>query len=124
VRVIYPSGKTALLRGQVDLMVDTIKVALVAGYTYDDTDTTLADIGTLAAPGVIVSMTSVSNGQAVCADVTFTALTGSSDITGLVIYQDPDTLLAYVDGRADTVPISITPNGADVTFTFDYLIKI
>lgn len=123
-RIIYPTGKTALLRGQVDLLADTIKLVPVAGYTYDETDAVLADVGALAAAPVIVSVTNVSAGQAICDDVTFPALAGSADVTGLIIYQDPNRLLAYVDQRADTVPIGVTPTGGDVTFSFDYLLKI
>ena len=123
-RVIYPAGKTALLRGQVDMMADTIRVALVAGYIYDPAHAVLGDIGPLAAPGAIVSVTDVIEGRAVCEDVTFVDLTGPAAITGLVVYRDPDVLLAFMDQRADTVPISVTPNGADVTFSFDHLVKI
>jgi hypothetical protein len=123
-RVIYPSGKDALLRGDVDMLADTIKVALVSGYVYDAADTVIADIGAIAAPGVIVSVTDVSGGRALCADVVFNNLSGANVIDGLIIYRDPDVLLGYCSQRADTTPVSVTPNGGDVTFSFDFLIKI
>jgi hypothetical protein len=124
VRVIYPAGKTALLRGQVDMLTDTIRVALVSGYVYDAAHATLADVGPLAAPGTIASITDVIEGRAVCEDITYPDLAGAGVINGLVVYRDPDVLLAFMDQRADTVPIAVTPNGGDVTFSFDYLIKI
>ena len=123
-RVIYPSGKEALLRGDVHMLTDTIKVALTSGYTYDATDTVIADVGTLAAPGVIVSMLAVTGGKATCQDVVFNSLSGSNVIDGLVIFKDPDVLLGFCNQRADTTPVNVTPNGGDVTFSFDFLIKI
>lgn len=123
-RAVYPAGKTALLKGEVDMLTDTIKVALVAGYVYDATDAVIADVGPLAAPGVITTVTDVTGGRALCADVVFNNLTGAAVIDGLVIYKDGGALLGYCSQRADTVPIGVTPNGGDVTFTFDFLIKV
>ena len=126
-RVIYPAAKEALLRGQFDLMADTIKAQLVGAYTYAADDVTTADLaGTVGSP-VIVSVTSVTDGIALCADVVYNNLSGA-DVTGIVFFQDntpdPGVLISYTDQRADTVPIHVVPNGADVTFSFDFMIKI
>ena len=122
-RAIYPAGKEALLRGTVDLMVDTIKAQLVGVYTYNAADADATDlVGQIGAP-LIVSVTSVTNGTASCEDLVWVALTGAT-VTGIVIYQDSGPLLAYTNQRADTTPVNVVPNGADVTFSFDYLLKI
>lgn len=126
-RVIYPTGKEALLRGQIDLMTDTIKAQLVGAYTYADDDATTDDLAGLVGSPVIVSVSSVTNGIALCADVVYNNLSGT-DVTGIVFYQDntpdPGVLISYTNQRADTVPIHVVPNGADVTFSFDFMIKI
>jgi hypothetical protein len=126
-RVIYPTGKEALLRGQIDLMTDTIKAQLVGAYTYDAADVTTGDLAGLVGSPVIVAVSSVTNGIALCADVVYNNLSGA-DVTGIVFYQDltpdPGVLISFVDQRADTVPIHVVPNGGDVTFSFDFMIKI
>jgi len=127
-RVIYPSAKTALLRGQIDLLADTVKAQLVgAGYTYNAAHDTTDDLTGTVGAALIVSVTDVTDGVALCADLVYVDLTGA-EVTGIVFYQDntpdPGVLLSYCDQRADTVPISVVPNGADVTFSFDYLMKI
>jgi hypothetical protein len=127
VRVLYPTGKQALLRGQIDLETDTIKAQLVGGYTYDGAHNDTSDLTGLVGTAVIVDVTDTTGGVALCADVVYSDLTGA-DVTGIVFYKDnapdPGTLLTFTDQRADTVPINVEPNGADVTFTFDFLLKI
>jgi hypothetical protein len=123
VRVIYPVGKEALLRGQIDLMADTIKAQLVGAYTYNPADTIVDDLVDLVSVPLIVSVTDVAGGVALCADLVYVDLTGNT-VTGIVIYQDAGPLIAYTNQRADTVPINVVPNGADVTFSFDFLLKI
>lgn len=126
---VYMAGRDAMLRGQVDFMADTIKVALVGDdFTFDDTDETLSDVTVLAVDHVVLSPTAVTNGRVTVEDVTFPSVTGA-DIGGLVVYKDTgdpatSTLIAAIDGRADTVPLDITPNGGDIVFSFNYLVKI
>lgn len=122
-RVIYPVGKEALLRGQIDLMADTIKAQLVGAYTYNPADAIVDDLVDLVGAPLIVSVTDVTGGVALCADLVYVDLTGNT-VTGIVIYQDAGPLIAYTNQRADTVPINVVPNGADVTFSFDFLLKI
>lgn len=124
-RAVYPSAKTAFLRGQVDLLADTIKAQLVGAYTYDPAHVDTDDLTGLVGTAVIVSVTDVANGVALCADLIYADLTGA-DVTGIAFYRDgiPGTLLSFTDQRGDTTPLAVTPNGGDVTFTFDYLLKI
>lgn len=122
-RVIYPAGKDALLRGQIDLMVDSIKAQLVGAYTYNDADADATDLTGLVGPAIPVSVTDVNNGTALCADLVFNNLSGAP-VTGIVFYKDMEMLLAYTNQRADTTPINVTPTGVDVAFSFDFLIRI
>lgn len=122
-RVIYPVGKEALLRGQIDLMTDTIKAQLVGAYTYQPADADVDDLVDLVGAPLIVSVTDVAGGIALCADLVYVDL-GGNTVTGIVFYQDAGPLIAYTNQRADTVPINVVPNGADVTFSFDFLLKI
>lgn len=124
-KVVWPSAKEALLRGDMDLLVDTFKLVMVAGYVYDATDELLADVAETTGDAVIVTVTSVDGGVVLVSDVVFPDVTGDDPITGLIAYQDGSgQLLSYTDQRGDTVPLSIVPNGGDLTFSFDHLVKI
>lgn len=125
-RAIYPAGKELLLRGDVDLVTDTIKVALVGTYTYDATDTGLADVTGIIGTAQIVSVNAITGGVVTIDDVTFADVGGTDHVTGVITYRDgtPFPLLAYASQRADTVPIDVTPTGGDITLSFNYLLKI
>lgn len=127
-RVIYPSGKEALLRGQIDLMADTIKAQLVGAYTYNPAHVDTDDLTGLVGTALVVSVTDVAGGVALCADLVYDNLTGA-DVTGIAFYHQvdvdtPGTLLSFTDQRGDTTPLAVTPNGGDVTFSFNFLLKI
>jgi hypothetical protein len=123
VRVVYPAGKTAMLRGQLDMMADTIRAQLVSS-PYEPTDEVIADVTGLIGSSVIITGIDVVNGQATADDITFPAVGGSTHVTGVVLYKDGGTLISFSDQRADTVPIDITPNGGDITMTYAYLVRI
>lgn len=127
----YMAGRNAVLAGDIDFDADTIHVALTGpSYTFDDTDVHLADVAGLRSDAHrIVTVTAISNGRVQVADVVFPDVSGTDHVTGLVVYHytgDPDTgtLIAAVTTRADTIPLDVTPNGGDLTFSFNYLVKI
>lgn len=127
----YMAARTAALQGDIDFEVDTIRLALTGySFTLDDTDTHLADVtGLLGVSHVIANVTSVANGRVQVADALFNDVSGPDHVTGLLVYKDtgdPATapLIAHVNARADTVPIDVAPNGGDLTFSFNYLVKI
>lgn len=127
----YSAGRSALLAGDIDFDADTIALALVGpDYVFDDTQTHLSEVaGLLAVPHVIASVTTINAGRVLVADVVFPNIGGATHVTGLVVYRnsgDPDTsvLIAAVTTRADTVPLDIAPNGGDITFSFNYLVKV
>ena len=121
---LYPKFKESALQAGVNMSSGTIKVALVntGSYTYSSTDqfysaVTAAAVGT---PQTIGSKT-FTNGVFSGANVTFTAVTGST-ASALVIYLDTGTaatspLIAYIDTSVTGLPV--TPNGGDIGITWN-----
>ena len=125
-RAIYPSAKTAFLRGQMDFEVDTFKAQLTTGAFYDATHVNLVDATGLIGPAVVLNGITVADGIARVDDVTFPDVGGGSQIQGVVIFKDgiPAPLVAFINQRRDTVPIDVPATGGDVTLSFDYLVKL
>lgn len=123
---LYPLWKQQLLQftANNNLSAGTVKVALIdtGTYTYSAahqfwTSASAASIGT---PQTIGSKT-FTNGTFDGADVTFTAVTGSS-VEALIIWIDTGTagtspLVAYIDTSVTGLPV--TPNGGDITITWN-----
>lgn len=107
----------------VDLSDDTIKVALVdtGTYTYSSAHEFYSSVsGVVGTPATLSSKT-VTNGVFDAADVTFTAVSGSS-VEALIIYKDTGTtstssLIAYIDTVSSGLPV--TPNGGDITISWN-----
>lgn len=124
----YPSALNAVLRGDVHFEIDTFRAQMVGDpFTFDTTDTVRADItGQIGTP-VIVSVLSITDGRAIVNDIVFPSVGGTEPVTGLVVYQDTasvDRLICCIDRRADTVPLGVEPNGGDLVFSLNYLVKI
>lgn len=120
---LYGLGRQAFLEGEIDWADDDIKCVLVDTGTYTvsiDADQYHSDLsGIVATSGNLASKT-VTLGTADAADVTFSAVTGST-VEALVIYKDTGVsatspLIAYID-TATGLPV--TPNGGDITVTWD-----
>lgn len=123
---LYPKWKEQLLQFTTNNNVSagTVKVALIdtGVYTYNSTNqfwssAVSASVGT---PQTIGTKT-FTNGVFDGADVTFTAVTGSS-AEALVLYIDTGTagtspLVAYIDTSVTGLPV--TPNGGDITITWN-----
>jgi hypothetical protein len=128
---LYPKWKEQLLQftANNNLSAGTVKVALVdtGVYTYNSADqfydaSTGSDVqsATVGTPQTLGSKT-FTNGTFDAADVTFTAVTGSS-VEALVIYIDTGTpttspLVAYIDTSVTGLPV--TPNGGNITITWN-----
>lgn len=122
---IYPKYKELLLGTQTNssLTGGTVKVALVdtGTYTYSTAHDFYNDVsGVVGTPQTIGSAT-VTSGTFDGADVTFTAVSGSS-VEALVIYIDTGVsstspLVAYIDSSVTGLPF--TPSGGDVTITWN-----
>jgi hypothetical protein len=116
---LYPTGKKAILDGDVDLLVDTIKVGLVdlGTYTYNSAhdfydDISAAIVGT---PQTLGTKTT-TGGVFDAADVTFTAVSGAT-VEAIAIWKDTGVagtsqLIAFLDTGVTGLPV--TPNGGDI----------
>src|SRR4051812_16389599 len=122
---MYAKGLQKFLEGGIAYLTDNIKCVLVdaADYTVNlATHEFLSDIAVVArvaTSGNLISKTS-TGGVADAADIVFTAVTGDQS-EALVIYKDTGSaatspLISYID-TATGLPV--TPNGADVTVTWD-----
>ena len=119
---LYPLGKKAILDGDVDLLVDTIKVALVDTGTssYNAAHDFYNDIsaGVVGTPVALGTKTTTA-GVFDSADPTWTSVSGST-VEAIVIYKDTGTpgtsqLIAWYDTGVTGLPL--TPNGGNVTYT-------
>lgn len=118
---LYPIGKKAILDGDIDFLADTIKVALVdtGTYTYSAAHDFYNDVsGVVGTPGTLASKTT-TGGTFDAADLTFTAVSGSS-VEALIVYKDTGSaatspLIAYIDTGTG---LPVTPNGGDITITW------
>ena len=119
---LYDKGREGFLDGSIDWDTDNIKVLLVdtADYTVNlathENHDDITGAGIVDTSGNLASKT-VTAGVADAADITYTAVSGDS-CECLVVYKDTGTsatsrLIAYIDG------ISVTPNGGDITVTWD-----
>lgn len=115
----YPTGLKALLDADIDLLADTIKIALVdtGTYTYSSAHDFFNDVsGVVGTPGTLDSKTT-TGGVFDAADEVFTSVSGAS-IEAVIIYKDTGVsstspLICYLDG------LSLTPNGGNITCQFN-----
>lgn len=119
---IYPKAKDLLGEGDLDFLVDTIKVILVdtGTYTYSAAHDFIDDVtGTGGTAQTITNPTWV-NGLFDGDNVTFTAVAGTVSYEALVIFKETagasstDPVIAYIDGFT-----AVTSNGGDITVTFN-----
>jgi hypothetical protein len=121
--VLYPLGKKAILDGDVDLLVDTIKAALVdTGTTaYSAAHDFYNDIsGAVVGTPVTLGTKSTTGGVFDAADITFTAVSGAT-CEAVVIYKDTGVagtsqLIAFID-TATGLPV--TPSGGDINVNWN-----
>jgi hypothetical protein len=119
---LYPKGKENFLSGNIDMVNDTITIALVdtASYTFDNTHISFANV----TPSAVVANTqlaskSVGNGVFDAADAIFNNVSGNQS-EALILFKDTGTnttsyLIAYID-TATGLPV--TPSGGDITVSF------
>lgn len=123
---LYDAAKQRFLTGFYDWDNDDIRVVLVditAAYSVNlATDDFLSDIASGDRIAVSGAMTlSSALGVADATNETLTSVTGTAS-GALVIYQHTGTdstggLIVYIDTASAGLPI--TPNGADITITWD-----
>ncbi len=119
---LYPKAKEAFLNADIDMLVDTITIALIdtGEYTYNATHEYRSDISNNAVIASInLSNKTTTNGVFDADDATFTSVTGAN-CEALIIFQNTGTqstsrLIAYIDSATG---LPILPNGGDITVAF------
>jgi hypothetical protein len=117
---IYPKAKDLLGEGDLDMLVDTIKVILVdtGTYTYDGAHDFMNDVTGTGGTAQTISTPTWVNGLFDGDNETFTAVAGTVSYEALIIYKDTggasstNPLIAFIDG------LSVTSNGGDITVTW------
>ena len=108
----------------IDLINDTIKIALIdtGTYTFSQTHEYWSSAsGSIVGSAVTLGTKTVTDNVFDAADATFTSVSGVS-VEALIIYKDTGTastspLIAYIDVAASGLPV--TPNGGNITVQFN-----
>lgn len=122
-KVLQATAKKALLDGDIDLLVNTIKIALVnTTYVYSSAHDFLDDVGanTVGTAQTVGTITT-TGGVFDAADPTWTAVAGGSTVQGFWIYKDTgvaatSALIFWVD---DYTNLPYSTNGGNITVAFD-----
>lgn len=121
---VYTKGKEKILSAAINLVSDTIKVALVKNTYPQDLATdefyTAISAYVLGTPQALTSKT-VAGGAFDADDATFTAVTAGDTSEGVVIYKDTGTagtspLLFYIDVIAG---FPLDTHGGDIQIRWD-----
>lgn len=125
--LIYTAGKTALMKGEINLETSANMYAALVKNTYAELPShAFADVNTHIAGtsnSAFIGLTScaVTNGTFDAADPTFASVASGSTVEGVLIYHDTGvvkTLIAYImPGSSGGFPFST--NGANVVVSFD-----
>lgn len=119
---LYPRAKEAFLNADIDMVQNTIVIALVdtGEYSFDADHQHRSDISNVA----IIATTTLTNkttalGVFDADDATFTSVTGAN-AEALIIFQDTGNtatsrLIAFIDSATG---LPILPNGGDITVAF------
>lgn len=118
---IYPKGRQAFARGEIDWDSDNIKLLLVdATYTFDPAHDFHADVSGTAIVATSGNLTGKDSTDGICdaADVVVATVSGDV-ITQVIVYRDSGSsatsqLILFFDSTAASVLISLTPDGTGV----------
>jgi hypothetical protein len=129
VTAIYPAAKAALLRAEVNFMVDAVAAVMVDGYTYNAAHTSLTDVLAFQiGDPELLDLAVTASGTVTVDPFTFTTPPAGHVVDALVIYVDtgitPDLLIAHIDRSVGALPMAVNTNDGDVTFTFSPLLKL
>ncbi len=121
---LYPKWKEAIVQATSNSSLGgTVKVALVdtGTYTYSAAHEFQSSLSGVVGTAQTLGTKTFTNGVFDAADVTFTAVSGSS-AEALVIYIDTGSsatsrLVAYIDTGVTGLPV--TPNGGDIGITWN-----
>jgi len=120
---LYPFAKAVFLSGCIDMMNDVIEAILInENYVYSTLHECLDDIRSYQVGSLhVLTGRDIYSGVFDADDATFTAVTSSYKVSGVVIYQNKNNSdsqsipIAYID--CSLAPI--TPNGSNITVQWD-----
>jgi hypothetical protein len=119
---LYPKAKEAFLNGSINMIANTITIALIdtGVYTYSTSHQYRSDISNSA----VISTSTLTNktitgGVFDSDDALFSSVTGAN-AEALIIFSDSSVqgtsrLIAYIDSATG---LPILPNGGDITVAF------
>lgn len=119
---MYPSAKKLLLDADLDLLVDTIKAALVtSAYTYSSAHDFYDDLSGVLGTDQTLGTKTTTAGAFDAADSTWPAVTGAP--VAIVLYKDTGVagtspLIAYIDGTGWLTAVG-TMAGAPLAIAWD-----
>ena len=120
---LYPKGAEKLLSGSINLVSDTIKVALLSdAYTYSASHEFLSDVSASALnTAQTLASKAVTGGVFDAADSVYTAVTAGANARYLAIYKDTGVagtspLIHFVD---TVTGLPMATNGGDITVQWD-----
>lgn len=122
---MYATAKTAILSGDVDLLVDDIRAVLIdlADYTPNfSTDDFLADVPGAAIIGTATALASktITAGVFDAADTTISAVTGDQAEAVLLYKHTGSSATSQLLCLYDTgTGFPVTPNGGDILVQWD-----
>jgi hypothetical protein len=119
---LYSKAKEAFLNGSINMVANTISIALVdtGVYTYSATHQFRNEVSNSAViSSTTLSNKTITNGVFDADDATFSSVTGAN-CEALLIFQDTGVqstsrLIAYIDSATG---LPILPNGGDISVAF------
>ncbi len=119
---LYSKAKEAFLNGSINMVANTITIALVdtGVYTYSATHQFRNEVANNAViSSTTLSNKTITNGVFDADDATFSSVTGAN-CEALIIFADTgiqttSRLVAYIDSATG---LPILPNGGDITVAF------
>ncbi len=119
--VVYPKGKEAMLTAAVDVISETIYIQMMDDNAiYDATDDIIGDVtGTLLGSPVEITSKDFTSGQFTGSVGSFTPPLGGTVIALIIYINSSGQLLAWLDSKADTAPISIETTGGSILLHWD-----
>lgn len=123
----YSKAREALLGGDIDVDTASIKIYLLDGYTFDDTDEFLSDIiaGVRVDQTAALASVTKTGGTLDAADpAAIASVAAGNTIDGAVAYIDTGVestsrLLVFIDEDDAAAPLSLATNGGNITVSFD-----
>jgi hypothetical protein len=119
---LYSKAKEAFLNGSINMVANTITIALVdtGVYTYSASHQYRNEVSNSAViSSTALANKTITNGVFDADDATFSSVTGAN-CEALLIFQDTgiqttSRLIAYIDSATG---LPILPNGGDITVAF------